>query len=185
MSLGTYVNAIFLSVLYRFNLRDTNLIIGRMGKWVKGVPSADLEKLCLDITERFLFESIHPEIIGELNYHRQENAEIVMLSSAISFICYPIARHLGIKNVICSHLEVNNGKLTGNPAGKFIFGKEKGIRLTDYCLKNNFDPEYAWHYGDSVSDLSAFEASGTKVCINPDNKLRKIALHRGWRIENW
>ena len=185
MSLGKYTNAIFLSLLYKFHLKDTNLIIEKMGQWLKDVPSGDLEKLCNEIAIKYLFDLVHKEIYTELEYHRSENAEIIMLSSAISFICNPVAEYLGIENVICSNLEVIDGKLTGNPHGKFCFGPEKGIRLKDYCIKNNYIPEAAWHYGDSISDLSAFEASGIRVCINPDNRLRKIALKNGWRIENW
>ena len=185
MGLGKYINAIYMSLLYKFNLRDTNRIIERMGQWVKGVPAAGLEQLSSEIAEKYLFGSIHREIKGELASHRKNNAEIIMLSSAISFICNPVARHLGIENIICSRLEIVSGKLTGKPVGKFCFGTEKGIRLIEYCVNNNFDPSSAWHYGDSVSDLSAFEASGVQVCVNPDNKLRRIALKNGWRIENW
>ena len=185
MSLGKYLNAIYLSLLYKFDLRDTNRIIERMGKWVKGVPEAGLEQLCSEIAEKYLFGFIHKEIKEELAFHRKKDVEIIMLSSAISFICSPVAKHLGIEKIICSRLETVAGKLTGNPAGKFCFGPEKGIRLREYCIKNNYDPATAWHYGDSVSDLSAFEASGIRVCVNPDQKLRKIALKNGWRIENW
>jgi phosphoserine phosphatase len=88
-------------------------------------------------------------------------------------------------DVLCTHLQEENGVLTGNAEGEFCYGPEKGRRLTEFCMLSGSDPLTAWHYGDSVSDLSAFEASGNRVCVNPDKKLRKIAIKRGWRIEDW
>ena len=185
MSTWTYLNALYLSILYKLNLKEPALIIGKMGRWVKGIPFSVLRELCNDVAERFLIKSIHKEIYNEIEYHRMNGGEIIVLTSSISFLVEPVARHLGIKNIICSVLEEKDGILTGQPEGSFCYGKEKGIRLTEYCIRNGFDPGMSWHYADSVSDLPAFEVSGTKICVNPDSKLKRIGLKNGWRIEKW
>ncbi len=185
MNTMQYIGALYLSILYKLNLRDASLIIGKMGEWVKGKPASGLKDLCSDVAEEYLIGSVHTEIYDEIEYHRRNGADIVLLSSSISFLCDPVAQYLGIKNVICSKLEEKDGILTGQPEGNFCYGPEKGIRLIEYCMINGFNSGTSWHYGDSVSDLSAFEASGTRICVNPDKKLRKIGLHNGWRIENW
>ena len=185
MNIRTYLNALYLSILYKLNLRKPTIIIERMGEWVKDQPSSKLRDLCTGVAENFLINSIHKEIYTEIEYHRQNGGEIILLSSSISFLCEPVAQHLGINNIICSRLEEKNGILTGRPEGNFCYGQEKRIRLLDYCARNGFDPGSSWHYGDSVSDLSAFEATGTRICVNPDKKLERIGLKKGWRIEKW
>ena len=185
MNAKDYINAIYLSILYKFNLRDASLIIERMGEWVSGQPVSKLTDLCSEVAQKYLVGSIHSEIYKEVEYHRSKQAIIVLLSSSISYLCEPVAQHLGINQVICSMLEEKDGILTGQPAGNFCYGPEKGIRLTEFCRDNGLDPGLSWHYGDSVSDLPAFEASGTRVCVNPDRRLLKIGRQNGWRIENW
>ena len=185
MNAGTYFNALYLSILYKLNLRKASLIIERMGGWVSGQPVSKLADLCSVVAAKYLISSIHSEIYKEIEYHRHKGADIIMLSSSIYYLCEPVARHLGIKNVICSRLEEKNGILTGQPQGNFCYGPEKGFRLREYCRIHGFEPGLSWHYGDSVSDLSAFDASGTCICVNPDKKLLKIGIQKGWRIENW
>lgn len=82
-------------------------------------------------------------------------------------------------------MEVTDGVLTGAPAGQFCFGKEKQIRLLEYCEKNNYDPSDTWYYTDSISDLSALEVVGHPVCVVPDRRLALIAREKGWKIYDW
>jgi phosphoserine phosphatase len=54
-----------------------------------------------------------------------------------------------------------------------------------YCKKNNCSPLNSWYYCDSISDLPALEIVGNPVCVNPDRKLKKTAIKRGWKILSW
>jgi HAD superfamily hydrolase (TIGR01490 family) len=182
MSTGNLINAIFQSSLYKFNLRDTNLIILKMGTWLKGLPFKNFDELSVRVVNKYLIGSIRPEMIKEIDLHKEKNAAIVILSSAISTICEPIGRHLGVDDNICTSMEVTGGFLTGAPAGRFCFGDEKRIRLLSYCRINQYNPAEAWYYADSISDLPAFEVVGNPVCVTPDKKLRKTAVERGWRV---
>ncbi|MBA4322575.1 MAG: HAD-IB family hydrolase [Odoribacter sp.] len=182
MSTANLINAIFQSSLYWFNLRETNLIISKMGTWVKGIPHEVIDELAEKVVNKYLINSIRPEIIKEIGIHKEKNASVVILSSAISSICEPVGRHLGADGTICTSMETIDGILTGAPDGNFCFGDEKRIRLLSYCEKNHYDPAEAWYYADSISDLSALEVVGHQVCVTPDKKLKKVALERGWRV---
>jgi putative phosphoserine phosphatase / 1-acylglycerol-3-phosphate O-acyltransferase len=185
MSTGNLINAVFQSYLYKFNLRDTNLIISKMGTWLKGIPYAVIEKLSKELVDRYLIESIRPEIITEINNHRKENALTVILSSAIATICEPIGNHLGVDDIICTTMETSEGILTGNPVGKFCFEDEKRNRLISYCEKNHCDLSNAWYYADSISDFPVLEVVGNPVCVSPDKKLARLANINGWTIYDW
>jgi phosphoserine phosphatase len=79
-------------------------------------------------------------------------------------------------------LETRNGVFTGNPEGSLCFGKEKVIRLTEFCKINNINPCQSWYYGDSIADLPVLSTVGNPVCVNPDKKLLDVAKKRGWQV---
>jgi HAD superfamily hydrolase (TIGR01490 family) len=176
------LNAVYQSFLYKFHLRETDLIISKMGSWVKGFPEESLKNLSESIVTNFLLNSIRPEIFEEINFHKSHNADVVLLSSAISPICIPIGEHLKMDHIICSEMEVVDGILTGKSVGNYCFEEEKVRRLINYCKKKNKDPGKSWYYGDSISDLLVLNVVGHPVCVNPDKKLRKKATQLGWKI---
>jgi len=40
-------------------------------------------------------------------------------------------------------------------------------------------------YSDSINDLPLLEAVSQPVCAQPDAKLERIALERGWPVVRW
>lgn len=185
LSTGDLLSAIYQLFLYKFNLRNENLIFSTMGSWVKGLSSNSVKNLSKDIINDFLLYAIRPEVYKEIRLHKENNAESALLSSAISAICNPIAEYLGLENIICTEMEVIKGVLTGLPVGKFCFGKEKRDRLLAFCKEKNFDPLKAYYYADSISDAPALDVVGHPVCVSPDKKLKQLAQSKGWRINYW
>jgi HAD superfamily hydrolase (TIGR01490 family) len=173
---------LYLSLLYRFDFKDTAKIINSMVGWLKGVSEPDLETLSREIFKDHLIKSIRPEIVEEIRFHKNDGGMVVLLSSAIMPVCRLIADHLEMDDVICSTLEARNGFYTGNPEGSLCFGKEKIVRVTEFCNKNNINPAHSWYYGDSIADLPVLSSVGNPVCVNPDKKLLKAAAERGWKI---
>lgn len=179
------INAIFLSLLFRLKLKDPLKLLDQMVSWVKGIPERTIVDLCSEVFHEVLFPSVYKKAIAEIEFHRAQNAKVVILSSALTSVCQEMANNLNIDDIICSELEVYNGKMTGRPVGHLCFGEEKAVRLKEYCEKHNSSRSEAWYYGDSISDLPALNAVGNAVCINPDKKLKKTALKRDWKILYW
>jgi putative phosphoserine phosphatase/1-acylglycerol-3-phosphate O-acyltransferase len=177
--------AIFLSLVFRLKLKDPLKIIDDMVSWVEGISEKTMVDLCSEVFRKFLLPSVYDEARSEIEFHKGKNAKVVILSSAITPVCQDMAKNLGFDDIICSDLEVKNGYLTGRPRGHICFGEEKAIRLKEYCEKNNSSPSDAWYYGDSISDLPALNSVGNPICVNPDHKLKKTAIKRGWKTFNW
>jgi HAD superfamily hydrolase (TIGR01490 family) len=180
-----FINAVFLSVLFRFKLKDPYRIVVKMVRWVKGMPENILNDLCVEVCREILLPSVYPDAIKEIEFHKSKNARIVILSSALKGICEKMAESLNIDDILCSELEVRDGLLTGNPEGSLCFDEEKAKRLMSYCEKHNLSSTVSWYYGDSISDLPALSKVGHPVCVNPDARLRKIAINKDWKILNW
>jgi putative phosphoserine phosphatase / 1-acylglycerol-3-phosphate O-acyltransferase len=185
MGTGSILNAILQGYLYKFNLRDTNVIISKMGLWLKGINDETLIKLSGEVVEKYLKPAVRHEIIREIAFHRENHGEIVILSSVISSISKPLGKYLEADCVLCSEMEVKDGFLTGYPVGKFCFGEEKRERLISFCKERNYIPSESWYYADSISDMEAFEAVGHQVCVSPDRKLAYVASKRGWKVMRW
>lgn len=179
------IKGIFLSLLYRFDLKDTVKIIDSMVSWLKGVSEKEINILAEDLFDNFIKKTIHLETHSEITYHKEKGAKVVILSSAIYPVCKQISEYLAMDDVLCSNLEIVNGAYTGRPSGRLCFGEEKVIRLKEYCRINNIDPACSWYYGDSISDLPVLSSVGYPRCINPDGKLRKEAIKRGWKVSLW
>jgi HAD superfamily hydrolase (TIGR01490 family) len=182
MNTANLINAIYLSWLYKFHLRDTAIIISGMGKWLKGLTVDEVNLLSGHIVDNHLLYSVRPELCYEIKYHKSNNAEVVILSSVIAQICKLLGNHLGVDNQICTTMEVIDGVFTGFPQGNFCFDDEKRVRLIEYCEARQYNLRESFYYGDSIADFPALEVVGHPVCVTPDKKLARIAHERGWRI---
>jgi HAD superfamily hydrolase (TIGR01490 family) len=185
MSRSDMIRAIYLSLGYKIGIINPEKIINEMVGWVKGLPEDTISQLCMEVFNEVLLPSFFPEINNEIEFHKKNNAKLVVLSSSLAPICRYTVKHLKMDDIVCSELEVKNGILTGFPVRPLCFGVEKAVRLKEYCEKNNSNPKDCWYYGDSISDLAVLTAVGFPVCVNPDKKLLKTAKKNGWRIEKW
>jgi HAD superfamily hydrolase (TIGR01490 family) len=164
---------------------NSEKIIGGMLKWLTGVPEKRISDLSSEVFEKHIQHAIPEEARGEIKMHKDKNAAVVILSSALSPVCQAVAAHLEMDDVICTQIETDGGKFTGRPAGKLCFGNEKVSRLKEYCEKNNSKVADAWYYGDSFSDFPVLQIVGNPVCVNPDKKLLKAANKYSWKIYLW
>jgi HAD superfamily hydrolase (TIGR01490 family) len=185
MSHRDLISAIFLSVAFRLKIHDQLKIIDSMISWVRGIPEKTFDNLCYKVFNEDLLPTVYLEARTEIASHKARNAKVVILSSALSTICREMAKNLNFDDILCSELEVKGGYMTGFPVGHLCFGQEKAVRLKEYCKANNSSSTDAWYYGDSVSDLPALLSVGYPVCVNPDRKLKKTAVKKGWKIVSW
>lgn len=182
MSKKDFRQAIYYSIVYKFDLKDPQEIVLSMLQWIKGIKESEVRDLILNNAIPELLNLIRPEMLDEIAYHRDNNARIIILSSAMSYLCDPIAKHLEMDDVVCSALEVKDDLFTGNAVGKLVFGPEKEVRVKQYCEENDFPLETAWYYGDAFTDRFALQAVGNAVCVKPEIKLGWMAKRKGWKI---
>lgn len=185
MSTLGVLKAIYTGIQYKYSMKDTHKLIHRMSGWLAGLSEDKFNKISNEILQKDLLPNIRPNIVKEIEFLKNEGTEVVILSSAISSVCIPLGKHLNMDAVICTELEVEAGKFTGRPVGKFCFRDEKLVRLKEFCEQRNFKLENAAYYADSIDDLPALQQVGFPVCVSPDKKLAKIALERGWLVQNW
>jgi HAD superfamily hydrolase (TIGR01490 family) len=179
------IRAFYMLALYKTGLLTAEKMIEGMGSWLAGLSAKTVSAMAEAAVTDYLERSVYREFRDELQMHNLNDARISFLTSAISEICIVLASRLGIGNIICTEMECPGGIYTGYPAKGYCYGAEKAKRMEEFCAKNGIPPRLTYYYADSISDLPALELAGTAICVNPDKKLRRIAVKRGWKIVRW
>ncbi len=182
MSPRHYRQAIWLSILYKLRIGDSTKMIVRMLTWLKGIREEDIDRLCVDVFSNHIVSKIRPEILETIHKHKSNNGGVVLLSSASEPICTQVFQYMNMDDLICSKLESVDGILTGKTHGKLVYAEEKESRLIAYCKKHGHNQSDAYYYGDSFTDEYVMNAVGFPVAVDPDKKLLRIALKKGWPI---
>lgn len=182
MSPGQYRHALYLSILYKLKFGDPVKMINRMLSWLKGLEEERVRNLCREVFKTDLVHAIRPEILKSMDQHRTSSGAVVLLSSATAPICEPVSGYLGMDDLICTHLSVENGILTGKTDGRLVYGEEKKRRLLLHCKEHGFDPAEAWYYGDSHTDIHVMKSVGNPVAVAPDKLLLKTARALKWTV---
>lgn len=177
-----FLRAIGYSIVYKFDLKDANKIVENMSQWLKGLKEKDVIDLIEGQVVQNVLDLIRPEIRKVLEKHRKENARLVLLSSAMPYICNPIAQHLDMDDVVSSELEISDGKFTGKPIGRLNFGTQKAVTMKQFCDEHSYSMDDAYYYGDAYTDRFVLDAVGNAVCVKPELKLKRMARHKGWKV---
>jgi HAD superfamily hydrolase (TIGR01490 family) len=118
--------------------------------------------------------------------HCEAGDFVAIVTGATRYVAEPVAAELGIPHVICSELELDDaGRFTGRVVEPLCYGLGKVERAGLIAEREGLKLEDAFFYSDSITDLPLLQAVKAPVVINPDRRLRKIAVQRGWPIEAW
>jgi len=140
-----------LLVAYKLNLYPNWKIKQHLFSFFfKGMKLVDFNQLCNNFCENSE-KIIRPKAKEAIKNHLQKNDQIVIVSASIENWIQPFAHELGISNILCTKLEVDNKQcLTGRFASANCHGQEKVKRLSlEYPNRHDY---YLVAYGDSKGD---------------------------------
>jgi len=138
---------------------------------------------------KFMKTVIGPEIREEavslVRQHQQAGDHVVIVTATNEFVTRPIAYALGVQELIAVELARGddgwiNGEILGIPSAR----EGKVGRVEQWLAGHG----WAWEsvettfYSDSFNDIALLEKVDHPVATNPDERLRRIATERGWRI---
>lgn len=136
--------------------------------------------------EQYLAEKISPIILPAgrelIAKHKKQGDTTVIITATNSFITAPIAEQLGIKNLIATEPEIQDGRYTGRVAGTPSYQQGKVERLEDWLFNQNKTLAGSYFYSDSHNDLPLLKLVDNPVAVDPDRQLAAIAQQRGWKI---
>lgn len=136
--------------------------------------------------QQFMQEVIEPIILkkGEelLAKHRQQGDRLVIITATNRFVTAPIAKRLGVDDLIATECEMIGDRYTGKATGVASFQQGKVTRLNEWLTKHNATLTDSYFYSDSINDLPLLSLVDNPVVVDPDDSLRKEAKQRHWPI---
>jgi len=112
--------------------------------------------------------------------------DLVVIATATNrFLTEPIAREFGVEHLIATEPEMRGGRFTGKVLGTPSFREGKATRVEQWLAARGQPlAEFAesWFYSDSINDRPLLERVTHPVAVDPDERLKKLALEREWRV---
>jgi HAD superfamily hydrolase (TIGR01490 family) len=117
-----------------------------------------------------------------LDKHRQQGDHLLIITATNGFITRPIAKRLGVDDILATDPEVIDGRHTGRFVGHPCFQAGKITHLQEWLEQTKHSLEGAYFYSDSINDLPLLELVDNPVAVDPDERLAAIAAERNWSI---
>ena len=132
-----------------------------------------------------VLKDIQKSALDLVQSHQKAGESVVIVTATNEFVTRPIAEAFGVKELIAIELVRNvQGEFTGDILGTPSFREGKVIRVEAWLAARSLrwqDVETTF-YSDSMNDLPLLEKATHPVATNPDERLRQLAIERGWRI---
>ena len=171
---------------YTLGVLDAHEVAARALRSLAGTSETVLSARCDDWFRREVEVHVCDAGRRAVETHKARGDVVAIVTGASSYHARPLGRRLGIEHIVASELEVGvDGCFTGRPASPLCYGEGKVTRAKALAERLSFRIEEATFYSDSLTDLPLLEAVRTPVVVNPDPRLARVALRRGWRIERW
>jgi putative phosphoserine phosphatase / 1-acylglycerol-3-phosphate O-acyltransferase len=130
------------------------------------------------------------DIAGSLFYgawrlvraHQNCGHTVVIATSATRLQAQPMARELGIEHVLCTELETESGVLTGELAGRTLWGDGKAAAAKEFVRRHRISMKSSFGYANGDEDIALLSAVGTAHPVNPAPALASHAAQRGWGV---
>jgi len=127
-------------------------------------------------------DTLYPEAVERVEWHKAQGHVVAIVSGATRFVVKPLAEHLGVKHILYTRLEVENGRFTGRVIEPICFEEGKIYWLQQFIDEQGIDLAKSWFYTDSITDLPLLELVGHPVVTNPDPFLYRVAVKRRWPV---
>jgi phosphatidylglycerophosphatase C len=107
---------------------------------------------------------LRPHVVDRVHAHRERGHRVVLVSASLDVYLEPLATLLGADAVLCTRLEVHDGRVTGRLVGRNCRGDEKAARLAEVRAS----AATLWAYGDSRDDLAMLRVADHPVWVAGD-----------------
>jgi HAD superfamily hydrolase (TIGR01490 family) len=170
---------------YSIGTLDPEVAAESTFRTIAGYPEARMREECRDWYHKVVRRHISSHARREVENCRKAGATCAILSASTPYVTEPLAEELGIEHLICTRLEVQDGAFTGGWEPPLCYGPGKVTRAKMWAEQHGIDLARSTFYTDSISDLPMLESVGSPRIVNPDLRLRLVALQRGYPVEIW
>lgn len=182
-SLGEILGVIEATVRYRLGRMQFDRLLTRGATYLRGDSLAELDEAGRRIFADRVVHKVYPLMRRVVDAHRDRGHTLLMSSSALSIHAEPVARALGIGEVVCNTFELDDrGMLTGRVNRPIVWGVRKASAVQDFCRSRGVELSRSYFYADGNEDAPLMELVGHPRPVNPRPGLAALAAANGWPV---
>ena len=149
---------------------------------LRGHAMDQLEELGQRLFVQKIAGTIRPEARAIVKAHQRMGHTVALASAATRFQTGPVARDLGIDDIVCTELETEDGVLTGRVIGAFLWGEHKARAVRSFARERGIDLPDSYGYANGDEDIAFLASTGQPHAIGPGRALRQAAGLQGWPV---
>jgi HAD superfamily hydrolase (TIGR01490 family) len=181
--IGEVVGVIEASLRYRLGRMEFERLVVRGAGYLRGESLAELDELGEWLFKRHIERRVFAAMREVVRAHQDRGHTVALSSSALSIHAEPVARHLGVDNVICNHFEVDEaGALTGGIVAPIVWGAKKADAVERFSAERGIALSDSHFYADGDEDVALMRRVGRPRPVNPRQRLAREAARNGWPV---
>jgi putative phosphoserine phosphatase/1-acylglycerol-3-phosphate O-acyltransferase len=183
MSVGEFIGMVQAGLNHQLGRSEFEDLIGKGARMLHGNSISDLDELGERLFVQHVQKRIYPEMRALVRAHQARGHTVVLSSSALTVQVEPVARFLGIDNVLSNEFETDDdGLITGEVRTPIIWGSGKARAVQAFSAENDVDLTKSYFYADGDEDVALMYLVGNPRPTNPAGKLEAVAAKRGWPV---
>ncbi|HSV06054.1 MAG TPA: HAD family hydrolase [Candidatus Binatus sp.] len=167
---------------YKLGLLDIERAMMVSLAWIRGRVEAEVREDCVRWYASMIRPHLLPAMAATVSAHRRAGHVVAILTSATRYLAAPLAADLGIEHILVTQLVVRDGRFTGEAVRPVCYGDGKMYWAERFAAAEGLELDQSYFYTDSITDLPVLERVGEPRVVNPDPRLRRLALRRGWPV---
>lgn len=182
MGVGEFFGMVQAGLNHQLGRSEFEDLIGKGARMLHGNSLADLDELGERLFVQSVQSRIYPEMREMVRAHMTRGHTVVLSSSALTVQVEPVARFLGITNVLSNQFETDDdGLVTGEVRRPIIWGPGKARAVQNFAAANGVDLAKSYlrrRRRGRRADVPGRQPRPT----NPAGKLQAVAMKRGWPV---
>ena len=183
MSVGEFIGMVQAGLNHQLGRSEFEDLIGKGARMLHGNSISDLDELGERLFVQHVQKRIYPEMRAMVRAHQARGHTVVLSSSALTVQVEPVAKFLGIDNILSNKFETDDeGLITGEVKRPIIWGSGKARAVQAFAAKNDVDLAKSYFYADGDEDVALMYLVGNPRPTNPGGKMEAVAIKRGWPV---
>lgn len=133
-----------------------------------------------DIAAAELLANVQPYARILVEEHKAEGRLVVIATTTPYDLVAPLGKLLGVDAVIATRYGERDGTYDGTFDGPFVWGRGKLEAVRAWAGAAGVDLSESYAYSDSFYDAPLLGEVGHPVVVNPDPRMRLLAIARRW-----
>ena len=140
MGVGELISMVAAGLNHQFGRIEFEGLINKATEVLRGRPLSDLQQIGERLFAEKIEKRIYPEMRELVQAHLDRGHTVVLSSSALTIQVEPVARFLGIPNMLSNRFEVDtDGVLTGKVIKPILWGPGKANAVQKFAAERDIN----------------------------------------------